>query len=31
VRINSLLHELCLSIPWSQKEPGPVPDSIETV
>ena len=31
VRINSLLHELCLSIPWSQKEPGPVPDRIETV
>ena len=29
--INSLLHELCLSIPRSQREPGPMPDSIEIV
>ena len=29
--INSLLHDLYLSIPRSQKEPGPMPDGIEIV
>jgi len=29
--INSLLHESYLSIPGSEKEPGPMPDSIEIV